>query len=103
MRNTSRNAKRRKKTMKRVFTNIVLAPGKMPRMNAEKTERIMGICEIVSLVFVATLMLHLMVPEIMPVIVVFITGAAFVSLLMMILLGEYQDKLVEYELYGFKI
>ena len=48
-------------------------------------------------------MLHLMVPEIVGTILVVVAGVIFASLLGMLLLGDYQDKLVEYELYGFRL
>ena len=91
------------KAVKRMFTSIVLAPGKMPRIYGEKADRIMRLCEIVSLVFVAMLMLHIILPEIISVIFVIASGCAFGILLLLILLGNYQSKLVEYELYGFRL
>lgn len=100
-----RQRRRRKVTrsVKRTLTGIVLAPARMPRITGEKAENLMRICEIVAILFVALLILHMAFPEFMGVTIVVIAGAVFAGLLALIRLGDYQDKLVEYELYGFKI
>jgi len=100
----NKSRKRNKsRVAKRMFTSIVLAPGKMPRIAGEKADRIMRSCEIVSLVFVTMLMLHIILPEIVSVIFVIASGSVFGFLMLLILLGNYQSKLVEYELYGFRL
>lgn len=101
--NASIKRRKKQKGIKRVFTNIVLAPGKMPRINGEKSDRIMRMGEIVALVFVAFLMLHMIVPEVFGIVPVVATGVVFAASLGLLLLGDYQDKLVEYELYGFRL
>lgn len=101
--NASAKRRKKKKSIKKILTNIVLAPGKMPRINEEKSNRIMHMGEIVALVFVAFLMLHMIIPEIIGIVPVVATGIAFVGSLGLLLLGDYQDKLAEYELYGFRL
>lgn len=100
---TNGKGARQKKKAIRLFKSIALAPGKMPRITGEKSDRIMGICEAVALIFTAALMLHLIVPEVVGLLAVVISGVAFGFLLFLLLLGSYQDKLVEYELYGFRL
>ena len=101
----SKNARRRKKSrsFKKFVTGIVLAPGKLPRLNAEALSRIMRICESVAVIFVAVLMLHMAIPELVGIGMVVGVGIIFAGFLVTIAISDYQDKLVEYDLYGFKI
>lgn len=101
-----RRIRRRKKAarnVKRTFVGIVLAPGKMPRITADMVSRVMQMCELAAIMFAAVLILHLALPEIIRTFWVVIVGAVFAGLMGVILLADYQDKLAEYELYGFKI
>ena len=101
----NKNVRRRKKSrgFKKLVTNIILAPGKLPRLNAEALSRTMRICESVAILFVAILMLHMAIPELVGVGMVVGVGIIFAAFLMTIALSDYQDKLAEYDLYGFKI
>lgn len=101
-----RRIKRRKKvkrSVRRTFLGIILAPGKMPRITAERANAIMRACEWAAIMFVTILMVHLGAPSIVGVTAVIVCGAIFAGLLLLIGLADYQDKLAEYELYGFKI
>ena len=99
-----RHGRRRfSRSIKKAFFGILLAPARIPRITGEKVERLMSFSEITAICFVAVLMLHMIVPDIIGTFAVILVGAVFAVLLGMILLADYQDKLVEYELYGFKI
>ena len=101
-----RRIRRKKKfvrNVKRTFTSIVLAPARMPRITAERAERVMRYCEIAAVCFVAVLIVHMAAPEIVGKLFVIAAGLVFAALLGILGLSDYQDKLVEYELYGFKI
>lgn len=89
--------------IKRTVSEILLAPAKMPRITGDRAEALMKYCEMAALIFVAVLMFHMAAPELVGVLLVAGTGIVFGALLALICLGGYQDKLVEYELYGFKI
>lgn len=101
-----RRIRRRKKNIrniKRGITNIILAPGKMPRITGDFLTRIMKACEISSLAFVALLLVHMVAPLAVGTVVVVIAGIIFAGLMGVIALSDYQDKLAEYELFGFKV
>lgn len=97
---------RRKKlgrTLKRGMMGILLAPAKLPRITGQMADRIMSYCEVAAIVFVSVLMAHLIIPKIIGLAMVIVTGIVFVALMLTVLVSDYQDKLVEYELYGFRI
>lgn len=98
-----RRKKKIMKTTKKLVTGILLAPARIPRITGDKVDRIMRICEIFAISFVAVLMLHMAIPSTVGVGIVVAVGVVFACLLLLIGLSDYQDKLVEYELYGFKI
>jgi len=101
-----RRLRRRKKAarnIKRTVRGIVLAPARMPRFTIDKVERIMRLCELAAIAFVAILISHLALPELIGTFLVVVVGMVFVGLMLLIGLADYQDKLVEYELYGFKL
>jgi len=101
-----RKLRRRRKFVrgcKRTMTNIVLAPARMPRLTVDKVDRVMRFCEVIAVLFVAVLMLHMAAPQTVGRGIVIIVGLIFAALLAVIGLSDYQDKLVEYELYGFKL
>lgn len=101
-----RRLRRKKKfvrNFKRTLTNIILAPARMPRISGDKLDRLMHGCEIIAIAFVAVLMLHMAVPTIIGTLPVVVIGVAFAFFLFMIGLSDYQEKLVQYDLYGFKI
>lgn len=96
--------RRRTSTMaKKVITGILLAPARIPRFTVDQVDRIMRMCEGVALLFVSILMIHMAVPGVIGTGVVVAAGSVFVCLLGLILLADYQDKLVEYELYGYRL
>ena len=98
-----RNRRKRVKNLKKTITAVVLAPGKLPRITASIASRVMRYCEIAALVFVAVLLLHMSSPDVVSMIPVVLSGMIFAGLLSVIVLSDYQDKLEEYELYGFRV
>jgi len=98
-----RRKKKRVKNIRKTIFALALAPGKLPRITGALVSRVMGYCEAAALIFVAVLLLHMAVPNTVPIILVVLCGAIFVGLLSVIALSDYQDKLEEYELYGFRI
>lgn len=101
-----RRIRRRKKNLrniKRGVSAVILAPGKMPRITGDFLVRSMKACEIASLVFVALLVLHMVAPLAVGTTLVVISGLVFAGLMGVIALSDYQDKLDEYELFGFKV
>lgn len=106
MSSTKRKQSKRRKTsnmMRRILKNILLAPARIPRITVDQVDRIMRTCEGVALLFVTVLMIHMAVPNVIGTGIVVIAGTVFVGLLAVILLADYQDKLVEYELYGYRL
>lgn len=102
-RNRQSAKKRAARRFKKGITNILLAPARMPRLTADKVDQIMRMCEGAAISFVAILMVHLAVPDVIGTTLVIVVGAIFALLMLMILLADYQDKLVEYELYGYRL
>lgn len=98
-----RRKKKAARNVRRTIVGIITAPAKMPRVTAQMAERIMRICEVVAVLFVAVLALHLSRPNIFGVVPVVIVGILFAGMLMIIKLSDYQDKLEEYNLYGFRL
>ena len=101
-----RKVMRRKKivrSFKRTMTGVLLAPGKMPRIAGELFDRITRYCEISALVFVSVLILHMASPMIVPSFAVVICAIVFALFICLIGISDYQDKLVEYEMFGFKV
>lgn len=101
-----RRVKRRRnfaRSVKRGFKGVLLAPGRIPRITDDVVSRIMGLCEGAAIFFVIMLMLHMAMPDTIGMIMVIISGMVFAGLMLTVGLADYQDKLAEYELYGFKI
>lgn len=101
-----RKVNKRKKMIrdaKRALTNFALTPARMPRITEDKVDRVMRICEAMALIFTALLIGHIASPLLIGTLPVVVSGIVFAGLLAFILLADYQDKLVEYELYGYKL
>ena len=98
-----RRRKRNIRNLKRGVSAVILAPGKMPRITGDFLAKSMKACEVASLVFVALLVLHMVAPLAVGTPLVVAAGVVFVGLMGVIALSDYQDKLDEYELFGFKI
>jgi len=101
-----RRMRRRRKVIrgfKKTFINIVFAPTRIPKIKRDTCDFLMKLCEIAALTFVSMLVLHMAVPTMVKTGIVVFTGAAFVILLGLIKLSDYQEKMEQYRYYGFRI
>lgn len=87
------------RNVKRIIFNIIVAPARMPRVSGSLAEQAMRACEISGVVFVGILMAHLFNPDVFKTAFVVLAALVFVSFIIMIKLGEYQDSLEELRLY----
>ncbi len=101
-----RRVRRRRKLVrgvKRTFINVVFAPMRMPKMKQESVDLVTRLCEIAALTFVALLVAHIAMPQLIGTAVVVIAGIAFAVLCGLIKLSDYQEKIERYRYYGFRI
>lgn len=91
------------RNVKRAITEILLAPARMPRVDVSMAEAAMRASETAGIIFVACLMLHMIKPQYMNVVFVAMAGSVFVVLLLVVKLGDYQDRLEELKNYGLNI
>jgi hypothetical protein len=101
-----RRVRRRRKLVrgvKRTFINVVFAPMRMPKMKQESVDLVTRLCEIAALTFVALLVAHIAMPQLIGTAVVVIAGIAFAVLCGLIKLSDYREKIERYRYYGFRI
>ena len=101
-----RRVRRRRKVVKgfkRTFINIVFAPARIPKIKQDTVDVLMRMCESAALAFVAILVMHIAMPELIKTGIVVFTGIVFATLLFVIKLSDYQHKIEQYRYYGFRI
>ena len=91
------------RTAKKTFINLVFAPARIPKIRQDTVDMLMRICEIAALTFVCVLVAHIAVPHVVRTGIVIVSGVAFVVLLGLIKLSDYQEKIEQYRYYGFRI
>ena len=101
-----RRARRRRKIargFRKTFLNVVFAPMRMPKIKRESVDLLMRLCEIAALTFVALLVAHIAMPQLIGTVPVVLTGILFAGFGTLIKLSEYQEKIEQYRYYGFRI
>lgn len=99
-----KRAKKRKKmarNVRRFVKNVLLMPGKFPPIDEKTVENAMKACETFGVLFVGTLIAHLISESSVVSIVNIIMGLIFFGLLFFIKLAGYQDRLIREELSNF--
>ncbi len=98
-----RKRRRVVKGFKRTFINIVFAPARIPKIKQDTVDVLMRLCESAALAFVAILVMHIAMPELIKTGIVVIVGIVFAALLFVIKLSDYQHRIEQYRYYGFRI
>ena len=98
-----RRRRRVVKGFKRTFINIVFAPARIPKIKQDTVDVLMRLCESAALAFVAILVMHIAMPELIKTGIVVFMGIVFAALLFVIKLSDYQQKIEQYRYYGFRI
>ena len=101
-----RRVRRRRKVVKgfkRTFINIVFAPARIPKIKQDTVDVLMRMCESAALAFVAILVMHIAMPELIKTGIVVFVGIVFAALLFVIKLSDYQHRIEQYRYYGFRI
>ena len=98
-----RRRRRFVRNCKRTVVNILLMPARMPKVSVTMIEQAMHASEIAGMVFIAVLLAHLFNPVIFKTAFVILTALIFVTFLLIVKLGDYQDQLEEMKYYGFNI
>ena len=101
-----RRARRRRRVVKgfkRTFINIVFAPTRIPKIKGDTVDLLMRLCESAALAFVALLVMHIALPDVVRTGIVVVVGIAFAVLLGLIKLSDYQRRIEQYRYYGFSI
>ena len=91
------------KGLKRTFINIVFAPARIPKIKQDTVDLLMRLCESAALAFVAILVMHMALPDVVGTGIVVVIGIVFAMLLGAIKLSDYQQKIEQYRYYGFRI
>ena len=90
-----RRARRRRKVVKHVkktFLSLVFAPTRIPKIKQDTVEMLMRLCEGTAITFAATLVAHIVMPELIGAVPVVLAGIAFTAFLAVIKLSDYQEK-----------
>ena len=82
---------------------MVFAPARIPKIKQDTVDLLMRLCEIAAVGFVAALVAHMTSPDFIRTGVVVVFGVAFVALIGVIKLSDYQEKIEQYRYYGFRI
>ncbi len=98
-----RRRRRVVKGFKRTFINIVFAPARIPKIKQDTVDVLMRLCESAALAFVAILVMHIAMPELIKTGIVVFVGIVFAALLFVIKLSDYQHRIEQYRYYGFRI
>jgi len=98
-----RRRRRFVRNVKRTILNIMLAPARMPRITSQTIDQAMKWSEITGTIFVTALMIQLSNPSTLCKFFTIISAVAFVTLLLTMKLGDYQDQLDELKYYGYNI
>lgn len=96
-----RSLRRRRKLakgFKRTVRAVLLAPGRIPPIDERTVEICMRVCEACGIVFVMTLIAHLISDNSLIAGLNFTMGFAFVGLMIFIKLADYQDKLIRLQM-----
>lgn len=96
-----RNLRRRRKLakgLKRTVRAVLLAPGRIPPIDERTVELCMRFCEACGIIFVMTLIAHLISDSGIIAGLNFTMGFAFFGLMFFIKLADYQDRLIRAEM-----
>lgn len=96
-----RNLRRRRKLakgFKRTVRAVLLAPGRIPPIDDRTVEICMRFCEACGIIFVMTLIAHLISDNSLIAGLNFTMGFAFFGLMFFIKLADYQDRLIRAEM-----
>lgn len=99
-----RRAKKRKKmvrNVRRVIKGVLLMPGKIPPIDDRTVGAAMKACETFGVLFVGTLIAHLISESSAVSVINVLMGLIFFGLLFFIKLAGYQDRLIREELSNF--
>ena len=100
-RKRAKKRKRMARNVRRFVKNVLLMPGKFPPIDEKTVENAMKACETFGVLFVGTLIAHLISESSAVSIVNIIMGLIFFGLLFFIKLAGYQDRLIREELSNF--
>lgn len=98
-----RRKRRFVRNIKRTVVAILLMPARMPKINSVMIDQAMHASEVSGMIFVALLMMHLFNPKLIALPLVVLSAMCFIFFLMVIKLGDYQDRLEEMRYYGYNI
>ncbi|MBS7305545.1 MAG: hypothetical protein SPH91_01960 [Lachnospiraceae bacterium] len=101
MNNKRKRLRRRRKLakgFKRTLRAVLLAPGRIPPIDLKTVEICMRVCEICGIIFVMTLIAHLISESSILTGLTFTMGFAFMGLMFFIKLADYQDKLIRMQM-----
>lgn len=93
--------KRFKRNVKKTVRRILLAPGKLPKIRLQMLEQVIRICEASGILFVVSLLMHLLNPDYINMVLSIVSAAIFFTLLLIIKLGHYQEILERQEYSGY--
>ncbi len=104
---TEQKRRRRRRRMirniKRTIINLILFPARMPRINEDMVAQALKGSEIAGIAFLVVLLLRMANPDNINIIFVMMAAAVFLTLLSVIKLADYQDRLTELDLYGLHV
>jgi len=96
-----RSLRRRRKLargFRRTVRAVLLMPGRIPPIDARTIEICMRFCEVCGVMFVMTLIAHLVSDSRLIAGLNFSMGVAFFGLILFIKLADYQDRLIRAEM-----
>lgn len=101
MNRKKRNVRRRRKfvrTVKRTVRAVLLMPGRIPPIDIRTVEMCMRFCETCGILFVITLIAHMINESTFIAGLNLTLGIAFFGLILFIKLADYQDRLIRAEM-----
>ena len=101
-----RRIRRRRRVVRgfrKTFINLVFAPTRIPKITNDMVDLLMKLSEIAAMTFVVALIAHIIAPDVIATAVLVIIGGLFATMIALIKLSDYQEKIEQYRYYGFRI